>query len=152
MLTLTSQSARQLLLDLQGLGKPPSGARGIGSFAATVDSLGMVQLDSIDVLVRAHHHILWSRHNAYRARSYDQLLTRQRRVFEHFTHDAAILPMDLYPYWQRQSKRRAERYERSDWGKEMASIETQYSILKRCLLYTSPSPRDGLLSRMPSSA
>ena len=131
MLTLTSQSARQLLLDLQGLGKPPSGARDVGSFAATVESLGMVQLDSIDVLVRAHHHILWSRHTAYRSRSYDQLLTRQRRVFEHFTHDAAILPMDLYPYWQRQSKRRAERYERSDWGKEMASIETQYSILKR---------------------
>lgn len=91
----------------------------------------MVQLDSIGVVARAHHHILWSRHNAYRPRSYDQLLTRQRRVFEHFTHDAAILPMNLYPYWQLQCKRRATRYERSDWGKEMANVEGQYAIMKR---------------------
>ena len=35
-----------------------------------------------------------------------------------------------------------------DWGQDVDIIELQNS----CLLYTSPSPRDGLLSRMPSSA
>ena len=34
----------------------------------------------------------------------------------------------------------------------LAAIEDSLSVVKACLLYTSPSPRDGLLSRMPSSA
>ncbi len=131
MLTLTTQLARQLLLNLQGLGKTPSGARDIRSFATTVESLGMVQLDSIGVVARAHHHILWSRHNAYRPRSYDQLLNRQRQVFEHFTHDAAILPMKLYPYWQLQRNRRSERFMGGEWGKQIAGKKLQQSILKR---------------------
>ena len=42
-------------------------------------------------------------------------------------------------------RRIAERY-----GKDRATLE--YTLNDVCLLYTSPSPRDGLLSRMPSSA
>ena len=37
-------------------------------------------------------------------------------------------------------------------GKRIAVIENEYGEVGICLLYTSPSPRDGLLSRMPSSA
>ena len=36
--------------------------------------------------------------------------------------------------------------------KALATTEVDVSLVKPCLLYTSPSPRDGLLSRMPSSA
>ena len=35
---------------------------------------------------------------------------------------------------------------------EQRDLDESYQQSKRCLLYTSPSPRDGLLSRMPSSA
>ena len=49
-----------------------------------------------------------------------------------------------------------------DWSDEALNADNYYDVVKptadqlaqfgRCLLYTSPSPRDGLLSRMPSSA
>ena len=38
------------------------------------------------------------------------------------------------------------------WGWGEATLEWKTRAIKGCLLYTSPSPRDGLLSRMPSSA
>ena len=38
-----------------------------------------------------------------------------------------------------------------DYGHQLGQVAGVY-ILQACLLYTSPSPRDGLLSRMPSSA
>ena len=45
----------------------------------------------------------------------------------------------------------------SEWAKKCIPMETKHDVayvesLATCLLYTSPSPRDGLLSRMPSSA
>ena len=68
---------------------------------ATIRRLGFVQLDTIQVVSRAQHHILWSRNPAYREPMLDKLL-RKRAVFEHFTHDASVLPMEAYPYWRRQ--------------------------------------------------
>lgn len=91
----------------------------------------MVQLDSIGVLARAHHHILWSRQTAYRTQAYDQLLEGTRSVFEHFSHDAAILPMSTYPYWQRQRHRRSEAYRGATWGQEMANSKTRQQIIER---------------------
>ena len=41
---------------------------------------------------------------------------------------------------------------KTQWQRELDALNTQASVVLRCLLYTSPSPRDGLLSRMPSSA
>ncbi len=128
-LTITNKQARLLWLATQGLGTAPCGKRHTAAFADRVQALGMVQLDSIGVLARAHHHILWSRQSAYRPTAYDQLLQKQRAVFEHFSHDAVILPMSTYPYWQRQHQRCAQRYQRSGWGKEMANVKIQRQII-----------------------
>ncbi len=43
----------------------------------------------------------------------NRLLAEERGVFEHFTHDASILPMEFYPMWQRQFRRLKEKRERS---------------------------------------
>ena len=45
----------------------------------------------------------------------------------------------------------AEKYDQENKEKNQKEVDA-YERLKTCLLYTSPSPRDGLLSRMPSSA
>jgi uncharacterized protein YcaQ len=79
---------------------------------ATIRRLGFVQLDTIQVVSRAQHHILWSRNPSYREPMLDKLL-RKRAVFEHFTHDASIIPMEAYPYWRRrfaQLEQRVQRY------------------------------------------
>ena len=69
---------------------------------AIIRSLGFVQLDTIRNVTRAHHHILWSRNQNYREPMLGRLLKDDRAVFEHFTHDASVLPIEYYPYWRRQ--------------------------------------------------
>lgn len=128
-LELTNLQARNAWLERQGLAAPPCGKRQISAFANRVATLGMVQLDAIGILARAQHHILWSRQSGYRQKHYHTLLQGQRQVFEHFSHDAVILPMAVYPYWQRQHQRRAERYRRNDWQQHKDDQQLQQHLL-----------------------
>lgn len=98
-----------------------------------IHSLGFVQLDSIQITARAHHHILWSRNHRYREYMLDDLIS-ERKVFEHFTHDASVLPMAFYPYWASQFKRLGNRANRTFWGKHLpppATIEEIYKRIKK---------------------
>ncbi len=111
-LTITNAEARALWLTTHGLATAPT-----GKLDATqiIHDLGFVQLDSIQVVSRAHHHIMWSRNANYREPVMDRLLGKQRAVFEHFTHDASVLPMEFLPMWQRQFRRMREKISRSAW-------------------------------------
>lgn len=130
-LRIDNEQARRLWLDKQHMSATPCGKRGTPHFAARVAALGMVQLDAIGVLSRAHHHILWSRQSAYRPQAFDQLLQGSRSVFEHFSHDAVILPMSTYPYWERQRSRRALAYQRGTLARKKADHKIQQQILDR---------------------
>ena len=111
---LTNTQARSLFLDRHGLGARPSGTGKGGDLAQVIDDLGFVQLDSINTLARAHHMILHARRQSYRQPSLDPLLARDRAVFEHWTHDAAILPMRVFPHWRHMMARHAEKL-RGQW-------------------------------------
>ena len=97
-----NRTARWLWLASQGLSDTPTGPLDLYN---TILKLGMVQLDTIQVVSRAHHHVLWSRNQNYREHMLNPLLARDRVIFEHFTHDASILPMAFLPAWQRQFRR-----------------------------------------------
>lgn len=110
-LRIHNADARRLWLASHGLAEPPVGG------PPTLDvirDLGFVQLDTIQVVSRAHHHILWSRNQSYREPELDRLL-RGRHVFEHFTHDASVLPMELLPLWRRQFDRMRRKAESWAW-------------------------------------
>ena len=111
-LDIPNRVARALWLNSHGLAAAPLGAP---DTLSQIQSLGFVQLDSIQVVARAHHHILWSRDQTYRERSLHGLLARDRAVFEHFTHDASVLPMEMLPMWQRQFQRMARKVASSSW-------------------------------------
>ncbi len=128
-LELTNRQARHIWLERQQLAAPPCGKRQISAFVDRIASLGMVQLDAIGILARAQHHILWSRQTAYRQRHYNQLLQDKRQVFEHFSHDAVILPMSTYPYWVRQHQRRTEHYGRTGWQQSKEERQLQQQLL-----------------------
>lgn len=64
-----------------------------------IDDLGFVQVDSINTVARAHHMILFARNQTYQPAQLTRLLERERTLFEHWTHDAAIIPSAFYPYW-----------------------------------------------------
>ncbi len=108
---ITNKQARQFWLKTTGLSTAPTGEIDLPSL---VKSLGFVQLDTIQVVSRAHHHILWTRNNKYREHMFDDLYTN-RHIFEHFTHDASVIPMEFLPMWKRQFSRKIEQIERSNW-------------------------------------
>jgi uncharacterized protein YcaQ len=126
-LRIPNRDARRLWLDAQGLSPPPTGPLDI---AAIIRKLGFVQLDTIQIVARAHHHILWSRNQHYREPMLDRLL-RERAVFEHFTHDASVIPIEFYPCWRRRFRQMEERVRGWEWHRGMLDEDGRNAILAR---------------------
>jgi uncharacterized protein YcaQ len=97
---LSNEAARAVFLDRHHLIAPPTATVAKGGVAEIVARLGFVQVDSINTVERAHHMILWSRAHGYRPADLRAGLERDRSLWEHWTHDASILPIGLYPYWK----------------------------------------------------
>ncbi len=121
-----NRDARRLWLNAQGLADAPIGKLDI---LATIKRLGFVQLDTLQNVTRAHHHILWSRNQNYREPMLNKLLGKDRSIFEHFTHDASVIPMEYYPMWQRQFRRMKGKLENRDYyrtalaGGDLAAVK-----------------------------
>lgn len=128
MLEIDNRTARSLWLATNGLSKTPTGKLDLQKI---IRELGFVQLDTIQVVSRAHHHILWSRNQNYRESMLDKALGKDRLVFEHFTHDASVLPMEFLPMWKRQFKRKKERIDNSNWYSSMLGPEGRQEIKDR---------------------
>ena len=103
--------ARRIFLDRHGLRDTPTGPGKGADLQGVVDDLGFVQLDSVNTFARAHDLILWSRRQQYRPAHLSNLLTRERGVFEHWTHDAAAISMQHFPHWRLKFARDARHLE-----------------------------------------
>ena len=110
--------ARQGLIGRRRLGRGPDGVR------KTLDRLGYVQIDTISVVARAHHHTFWSRVSSYRDEHVNRLIGRGE-AFEYWSHAAAYLPMGDYRYSlpaMRAFRNGEERWMRSREPKVMRSV------------------------------
>lgn len=107
--SIDAGTARRLFLHAQGLGQRPTGPLTNAGLAGLIESLGFVQVDSIATVERAHHMILSARSTAYRPSQLRTLLERDRSLFEHWTHDAAVIPTPFFPHWTHRFERDAER-------------------------------------------
>lgn len=123
-----NRNARSLWLSTQGLAAAPTGPLDAMSI---IKQLEFVQLDTIQVVSRAHHHIIWSRNQNYRESMMNTLLAEDRQIFEHFTHDASVIPMDYLPMWQRQFRRKKEQLDQSSWFKGMSNKKDREAIRNR---------------------
>lgn len=112
--TLPNTAARRLFLHRHALAEAPVGASSGVALANLIDRIGFVQVDSINTVERAHHMILWSRRQSYRPAALKQLNEVDRKLFEHWTHDASILPIGLHPMWQHRFSRDAARLQ-ANW-------------------------------------
>ena len=88
---------RRIALNHQGLLQNEHFGRGRKATLRAVEQLGYVQIDTISVVQRAHHHVLWSRVPNYQPKFLDQLVA-QRQLFEYWSHAAAWMPMRDYRY------------------------------------------------------
>src|ERR1700752_3151794 len=89
---LTKAEARRIWLSAQRLDvREPFGA-GAQATADAVAHLGYVQIDTINVIERCHHHILWTRIPDYRRADLRQAQSVDKSVFEYWTHALSYVP------------------------------------------------------------
>lgn len=93
--------ARRIFLDRHALAEAPSGVASGAALHELITRIGFVQVDSINTVSRAHHMILWARRQSYRPEALARLMERDRLLWEHWTHDASILPVAWFPFWRR---------------------------------------------------
>ncbi|MFC7422016.1 winged helix-turn-helix domain-containing protein [Iodobacter arcticus] len=90
---------RRHALTRQGLQSEAIFGSGLAATLAAIEHLGYVQIDTISMIERAHHHILWSRVPDYQPGFLNQLL-ENRQIFEYWFHAASYLPMRDYRFAQ----------------------------------------------------
>ncbi|WP_232348944.1 winged helix-turn-helix domain-containing protein [Neptunomonas qingdaonensis] len=83
---------RRLALAAQGLLQAQPFGRGLAGARNAINHLGYVQIDTISVVERAHHHVLYSRVPGFEPAMTHQLLL-ERDIFEYWSHAAAFLPI-----------------------------------------------------------
>lgn len=96
-MNLSITQARALSLHSQGLAGSGTFGKNKAATLAAIEHIGYVQIDTISVVERAHHHVLWSRVPSYQPKYLDEL-TEEKKVFEYWSHAAAFLPMRDYRY------------------------------------------------------
>src|SRR3954451_14611166 len=94
--SLSPAEARRLALAAQGFGRPrPRGPVDAGHVGRLLDRLGLVQIDSVSAVVRAHYMPLFSRLGPYPRELLDRLAyaRRGRALFEYWGHEASLIPL-----------------------------------------------------------
>jgi len=89
---LTKAAARHIWLRAQRLDTEAPFGDGPAATAAAVEHLGYVQIDTINVIERCHHHILWNRIPQYRRADLRQAQSVDKSVFEYWTHALSYVP------------------------------------------------------------
>lgn len=96
---LTRSEARRLWLRAQRLDAPAPFGAGAPAVRAAIEHLGYVQIDTINVIERCHHHILWNRIPDYRRRDLHQAQAVEKSVFEYWTHALSYVPVRDYRFF-----------------------------------------------------
>jgi uncharacterized protein YcaQ len=101
---LTKAEARVVWLRSQRLDTPDPFGDGPPAVAAAVEHLGYVQIDTINVIERCHHHILYSRIPNYRRADLRQAQSLDKSVFEYWTHALSYVPSKDFRYFMSDMK------------------------------------------------
>jgi len=123
--TLSAQASRRLFLGAQGLLENPGRRATRPDLVRLIQSLGFVQVDTINVAGRAHDLTLFSRLWGYKPAQLQTLLEKDRALFEGWTHDASIIPTAWYPQWKPRFRKDGPRIEAHAWWQNLLGPETE---------------------------
>lgn len=111
-LSFSLKQARRLALAAQGFsGRQPPATVRPAQLNRLIERLGLVQIDSVNALVRSHYLPLFSRLGNYSTDLLDQAAWsqgRQRTLFEYWGHEASLLPLSMYPLMRWRMQRAAQ--------------------------------------------
>ena len=141
--TLDPALARRLAVSRQRLTGPPAPA-GPEAIMSVVTDLGGLQIDPISVVARSHLLVLWSRLGGYDPADLEALLWRERRLFEYWTHAAAIVCTHDYPIHSLLMRRHPRHQQLRDW---LAANQTLRRSILRQLRANGPLPTRALEDR-----
>jgi len=108
---ITSAQARRLTLNYQLNRFADSGGK--PGVLDVINKLSYVQIDTISVVERAHHHTLYNRVKDYRPEHLNDLLAKDKTIWEYWAHAAAYVPIEDYPYY----KIRMRNFPNGSWEK-----------------------------------
>jgi uncharacterized protein YcaQ len=115
-LSLSPRQARRVALAAQGFTRPrPTTPVNAAGLRRLFECTQLLQIDSVNVLQRAHYLPGWSRHGAYPTETLDAMAYRRRQLFEDWGHEASLMPMELHPLMRWRMRRAEEKYE--TWGR-----------------------------------
>ena len=115
---ISAAAARRLLLGAQGLLADPARPTHKATrptLAKLIEQMGFVQIDSINYVERAHHLTLGSRLDAYAHDHFTHLLETKRHLFEHWTHDASVIPTAWFVHWKPRFARYETKLRKNQW-------------------------------------
>jgi hypothetical protein len=127
---LTKAAARHIWLRAQRLDTEAPFGDGPAATAAAVEHLGYVQIDTINVIERCHHHILWNRIPEYRRADLRQAQSVDKSVFEYWTHALSYVPAKDFRFFMPAMK--VHRREGHKWFGEVtpANLRKVMRLLK----------------------
>lgn len=98
---LSAASARRIALAAQGFADRRPGGRVTAAHVRRVlGRIGMLQLDSVNALVRSHYLPLFSRLGPYPLRLLDDYAYKRKHLFEYWGHAASLIPVEHYPLFR----------------------------------------------------
>jgi uncharacterized protein YcaQ len=129
---LRSLALHTLKLDTPNGSEPPTS---LDSVFETVDRLGAIQIDTLQMVARAHYVTIWSRHGVYPQSIFDELAFHpdQRRIFEGWYHAACYLPTHEYRYQMPHQRKLRENGHHwyTEWIKNSGNRNMAADIMER---------------------
>jgi len=128
---LSKSAARAIWLRAQRLDSETPFGEGPQATAAAIEHLGYVQIDTIHVIERCHHHILWNRIPAYRRADLHHSQSVDKSIFEYWTHALSYVPAKDFRFFI--SAMKLHRREGHKWfaGVQPADLRKVMRLLKK---------------------
>jgi uncharacterized protein YcaQ len=130
---LSLAEARRIALAAQGFADTaPRGAVDRRLLRRVLARVGLIQIDSVNVLVRSHYLPAFSRLGAYDPALLERAAYgRDRFLFEYWGHEASLLPLELHPLlrWRMERAKRGS----GTWGRIAQAVKNEPGLLKRLL-------------------
>src|SRR3990167_13594 len=108
-IVVSKQVAKNIWIHAQKLDQKHPFGKGPSAVSKAIEHLGYVQIDTIHVIERCHHHILFTRIPAYRREHLHSAQTVDKTVFEYWTHALSYLPTRDMRFYLRAMKHEWER-------------------------------------------